>query len=240
MNKLVENAENVLKEKKMNQLFFVKHVENYRLPIIKYLITIHFEAREKYNIIENQLLQFVENALNKRLTSAELESLLGVQSFELTQLVEKLVKDGALFVEEETIRLTKEGELSATDGFSPVCKGEKAFDFHFEPVTAYLIEDIRLVKQMNHTVHPVVYAENYEKKDCSRIEEDKIVALHKQVTKNNLLDGKKGFEIKQITHEIEDTNKAVTIQNIELYSTEKATTVRAIWNAANNQLIRLA
>lgn len=239
MNSNLQNAENVLVEKKMDNLFFVKYVEHYNLPIIEHNVTIYFEAREKYNILEQQALQFISISLDSNIELIELEELLGIQDFELASLLEKLEVDGTINLSGGSVVLTEQGKISVLDGFSPSRQMEKQFGFYYEPVTAYLVEDIQLIKQYTNKIHPIVHTESYEQASCPLLEEDKIIAFYKKVMKQNLLHNSKDFKLQRLVHEVNETNKAIGIQSIELYSKEKNSLVHSIWNANNNQLIRL-
>lgn len=240
MKNLLANANQVLVEKDMQNLYFVKDVANYKLPIIEHQITIHFEAREKYNIFENQLLQFLSVAEGGEMTKDELESCIGLSAGELADLLEVFGKDGVIVEEDQSIKLTERGQSSVLDGFSPLRVLQKKFEFYYEPVTSFFVENINRYTDSPEQFHPIVTADRYDKQLCSLVSEEQINSLYKKVTKNTLLDSKKDFQLHQMNHQVYERNNYVIVQGMELFNKEGNDFVKAIWNSENKQFIRLA
>lgn len=240
MRDVLANANQILVEKEMQNLYFVKDVSLYKLPIIEHQITIHFEAREKYNLFENQLLQFVSASEDARLLKEELEFLIGLSSGEASELLDNLEKDGAIVVEGKWIKLTERGEACVLDGFSPTRVLQKQIAFYYEPVTSFFVENINFFTESMEQLHPIVSAESYDKQHCPLVSDDKISLLYKKVTKDSLLDSKKDFRLHQLVHHSNNRNNHVVVQGLELFNKEGNDFVQAIWNSENKQLIRLA
>lgn len=240
MKNALENAQKILKEKKMENLFFIKKVDQYTLPIMDHQVTIYFEAREKYNVLENQILQFLNASEGAVMEIQQLEELIGISEDELASLLRTLEIDETIQIVEQEVKLTKQGVQSVLDGFSPLRNLQQQFSFYYEPVTSYLVEDVLLLNNELEPLHPVVQAENYSRKYCSLLNEENLLAFYKKVTKRSLLEGRKDYKLQSLVHNIGDEDKSMKIQGIELYSKENNQSVTSIWNANNNQLIRLA
>lgn len=240
MQSLIANANQILVEKEMQNLYFIKDVALYKLPIMEHQVTVHFEAREKYNIFENQLLQFIAVSEEEMISNEELEALIGLTSGELLEWLHMLEKDGAISTEGQSIKLTEKGAVSVLDGFSPVRSLQKQFTFYYEPVTSFFVENINIYTDTSEQLHPIVSAERYDKQLCPLVSEDQIIMLYKKMTNNSLLDAKKDFKLQQLVHHVYERNNSVTIQGLELFNKEGNDFVQAIWNSENKQLIRLA
>lgn len=240
MQNLLANANQILVVKDMQNLYFVKDVACYKLPIMEHQLTVHFEACIKYTVFENQLLQFIAVSEHETILKDELELLIGLSSGEMEELLGILEKDGVITFEGQSIKLTERGQSSVLDGFSPLRILKEKIIFHYEPVTAFFVENINIFTESSEQMHPIVAAERYDKQVCPLINEDQINLLYKKATKKSLLESKKEFKLHQLVHHVYDRNNHVLVQGMELFNKEGNDFVQAIWNSENKQLIRLA
>lgn len=239
MDKDKINAQHILQEKQMEDLYQIKEVRHFVLPIAKHKVTINYKARFKYTILEYQALRFIAAAQNT-IQQDEIIAALGLSKGEATAIFSILVNDRVIEYDQNILAITTLGELSFKDGYSPSRQEMRNFEFYYEPVSSHVVEEIQQYQVHREDYHPIIHSENYRLLDCPLVEEANIIQLYEDIFAQSLMRQTKDFQLGSIQHEGEETSYCLPIQNLQLFELEKGEEIRSVWNPKNHRFIHLA
>lgn len=233
------NAQEVLKEKQMEELYRLKDSSHFDLPIAQHQITLHYKARFKYSVVEYQFLRYIA-VCEKIKHQYEIVEALGISTEDVERILTNLKYDRVIEMTNEGISMTILGEVSLLDGFSPLRQEVSQFDFYYEPITSFVAIDIQQLQEHNNSIHPIIHSENYLLFDCPYIEKAEILPFYEETFGQSLTFNTKDFTIISIQHEGVESKYHLPVQNLQLFELEKGEEILSVWNSKNKRFIHLA
>lgn len=132
------------------------------------------------------------------------------------------------------------GRISAEDGYSPLKSTQQYFEFFYERVTDFIVENPLYYYHREVRIHPIIRSESYKIETYAQLQKDSIADFYQKVEGQNLQQETKEFQIEHITHQVISTEYTIVVQQLKLYQRNKSDIVCALWNAQNEKIIHLA
>lgn len=237
--KLKEVAEVVTKLSHESQLI-PKNLEIFTLPIIKHNVTFHFTAAIKYNILEEQFLQFAYADFPKYFKKEDIQQRLGVTSEEMESMTSRLLKEQKIDVIQDEIHVKEKDGKSSVEKQVNLNRFSRSFELYYEPVTDFVVDNIsRVAMNSSSKMHPAIVDDQYNFKNCAAISEDTILQSFKQATGEDLHHHFSKIMIESIESEAVETEHKIELMEFELIDAEAQKVIKTLYNPNQQKLIKL-
>lgn len=240
MTKWLQYAEQLLREKEMNDQYIAQTVNKKELPIITHHVVLYYSANVKYDVLQLQLVKFIANDKEGVVTQGELIELLGVTDAQFTELLAVLNEDAIIDFIEDSIRLTEKGKEALQTGYSPTRELQKNITFYYEPITSYLVKDLNDFPLSSGNEHLACTSDSYKMDYCHYLDEGLVIELYEEVTGEKFSKLLRNIQFDRISHQVNKSGRVITIQDLHLFNRLENGIVQSIWNPKNNKLVRLA